>query len=124
MKAFLNEHFGTTKVQDVPLDNLKEKLEGPALIERINHRKSVAINYKREAVAKYAIIRRENVRADAISDVQKNAEFGFSCLHYSVSEAAGVLKIKILNKSGREGSVWVRTVDGDAEDGKDYRAIN
>jgi len=45
-------------------------------------------------------------------------------LHYSVSEAAGALRIKILNKTKKAGAVWVRTLDGDAHAGDDYIAYD
>ena len=59
-----------------------------------------------------------------ISEDKKNPKFGFSCLHYSVSEAAGAIKIKILNKSKTAGSVWVRTKEGDAQPDLDYKHID
>ena len=124
MKEFLMTEFGTTKVSEVPSHVLKEKLEGPALIERISHRKAVAVNYKREAVAKYAAFSRENMSANSLQDHQKNPSFGFACLHYSVSEAAKKIKIKIVNKSKKAGQVQVRTVDGDAIAGDDYEKID
>lgn len=68
MKQFLLVEFGTTKVSEVELSKLKDKLNGPALIERISHRKAVAVNYKREAVAKGAVLRRENKSADVLQD--------------------------------------------------------
>lgn len=124
MKEFLMVEFGTTKVSEVNKDALKAKLDGPALIERINHRKAVAVNYKKEAIAKYQVLRRENKSASSLQDHQKNAHFGFSCLHYSVSEAAGALRIKIINKTKKAGEVHVRTVDGDANENEDYVPID
>lgn len=124
MKEFLLVEFGTTKVSEVTLDALKNKLNGPALLERISHRKAVAVNYKREAVAKGAVLRRENKSADLLQDHQKNPNFGFSCLHYSVSEAAGKIRIKVINKSKQASQIRVRTVDGDALAGEDYEPID
>lgn len=66
MKEYLMIEFGTTKVSEVPSHVLKAKLEGPALIERISHRKAVAVNYKREAVAKHEVLRRENKSANTL----------------------------------------------------------
>lgn len=40
MKDFLRTHFGTDKVQNVDITELKEKLEGPSLINRIGYRRS------------------------------------------------------------------------------------
>ena len=51
MKEFLMMEFGTTKVSQVNKDALKAKLEGPALIERIAHRKAVAMAKQKEVVA-------------------------------------------------------------------------
>jgi hypothetical protein len=124
MKEFLMAEFGTTKVSEVAKDVLKEKLDGPSFIERINYRKAVGISYKKEAIAKGTILRRENKSADMLEDHQKNPKFGFSCLHYSVSEAAGALRIKIINKTKIACSVGVRTKDGEAEAGKDYSAVD
>jgi solute carrier family 8 (sodium/calcium exchanger) len=59
-----------------------------------------------------------------LKDAQKNPSFGFSCLHYSVSEAAGALKIKILNKTEKAGTVQVRTKDGEAIAEDDYMPID
>jgi len=114
MKDFLMQEFGTTKVSEVNKERLKAKLEGPALIERVGFRKAVALNYKKEAIAKGTVLRRENLSSNTLKDNEKNGHFGFSCLHYSVSEAAGALRIKILNHTKRAGVVHVRTVDGDA----------
>jgi len=66
MKEYLMIEFGTTKVSEVPSHLLKAKLEGPALIERISHRRAVAVNYKREAVAKNEVLRRENKSANTL----------------------------------------------------------
>ena len=124
MKEFLFMEFGTTKVSEVNKDELKMKLDGPALIERITHRKAVAVSYRKDAIAKYQVFRRENKGADTIQDHLKNTHFGFSCLHYSVSEAAGTLKINVLNKAKTAGELHVRTVDGDAKANDDYIPIN
>lgn len=125
MKDYLNANFGTTKISEVDKDLLKEKLEGPSLIERTTYRKQVGIHYKKEAIAKGQILRRENKSADTLEDHQKNHQFGFACLHYSVSEAAGHIRIKVLNKLSKSAcSIGVRTVDGDAVADNDYVAID
>lgn len=41
----------------------------------------------------------EGLKAENLGDEMKNPEFGFQCLHYSISEAAGKLQIPILNKT-------------------------
>jgi len=70
------------------------------------------------------VVRRENKSAKDIADHDKNPNFGFSCLHYSVSEAAEVLRIKVLNKTGKAITCMVKTVDGDAVANDDYHPID
>ena len=77
MRDFLIKEFGTAKVSEVSKDLLKAKLDGPALIDRIAYRQKVAINYKREAVAKGQIIRRENKTIKTLKESQLNPKFGF-----------------------------------------------
>ena len=124
MKEFLLVEFGTTKVSEVNKEDLKAKLDGPAFIERIGYRKAVATNYKKEAIAKGQILRRENKQASILKEEKKNPKFGFSCLHYSVSEAAGAIKINILNKTKAECTIWCRTKEGDAQPDLDYKHID
>lgn len=38
MTEFLMQEFGTTKVSEVSKDDLKAKLDGPALLERVGYR--------------------------------------------------------------------------------------
>ena len=68
MKEFLVAEFGTAKISEIPKDSLKEKIEGPTFLERINYRKAVGITYKKEAIAKGTILRRENKSADVLED--------------------------------------------------------
>ena len=116
--------FSTTKVSEVKKEDLKLKLDGPAFIERINYRLSVGHKQKKEAIAKGTILRRENLSSDTLQDHQKNPKFGFSCLHYSVSEAARAIRIKIVNKTKTACKVGVRTKDGEAQADHDYTPIH
>jgi len=62
--------------------------------------------------------------AEAIADDQKNKDFGFKCLHYSVSEASESLHVHVINKSGEACSIRVKTMDGEATAGNDYAAFD
>lgn len=79
---------------------------------------------KKPIVAKYEVIKLEHAQADALEDKLKNPNYGFKCLHYSVSESSGKLTIPILNKSNKAGQVRVRTVDAEAKAGEDFEAID
>ena len=70
------------------------------MIGRIKYRKQVgqAMSGKRPVVAKGEIMKKENAHADLLDDKVKNENFGFKCLHYSVSEAAQFIQIHVHNK--------------------------
>mmetsp|Transcript_41150 Transcript_41150/g.55906 ORF Transcript_41150/g.55906 Transcript_41150/m.55906 type:complete len:246 (+) Transcript_41150:1174-1911(+) len=96
------------------------------MIERTKHRATAAksLNGSRPAITKHQIFRAENSLASKMEDSIKNQRWGFFCLHYSVSEAAKYISIKILNKTQKPGKIGVRTVNGDAIAGEDYEAID
>jgi len=118
--------MNTDQIDRVNLDDLKKATEGEASIGRIKYRKQVNnfISGKRKEIAKGEIVRKENAHAEGLEEKDKNEDFGFSCLHYSVSEAAGKLKVKILNKKGKSTTVRVKTVDAEAIGGKAYYEFN
>ncbi len=54
-----------------------------------------------------------------------NPLVGFRCLHYSVSEAIGKLRIHVINKVvGEEFKVGIRTRDGTAVAGSDFTGVD
>jgi len=61
------------------------------------------------SVRKNQIYHKEEAHASKLDVGMLNENFGFHCLHYSVSEASGHLKIKILNKKRQKCKVGVRT---------------
>lgn len=102
MKQFLKDTLKTDQIENISLEKLKEVTEGESLIKRIKYRKQVG-NYmagKRQVIAKGEIFKQEHAHAEHLEEHQKNKDFGFKCLHYSVSEASGHIQIMILNKSG------------------------
>lgn len=66
---------------------------------------------KRPVIAKGEVIKQEHLHADKIADKDKNENFGFKCLHYSVSEASGHIQIHVINKKLTAGTVRVCTID-------------
>jgi len=108
------------------MDKLKQEIEGDSMISRIKYRKQVgnALSGKRPVIEKGEIFKSENALAEHIDDKEKNPDFGFKCLHYSVSEASGSLKVFIINKKKSAGKIRVRTIDADAVAGEDYNAVD
>lgn len=66
----------------------------------------------------------EEKHAKELKAAELNKSVGFPCLHYSVSEGAGVLKVEIVKKLSGSYKVGVRTVDDTANAGEDYEEID
>lgn len=49
---------------------------------------------------------------------------GFKCLHYSVTESSGYVELCIVKVSTAEYTFGVRTIEGPAKEGKDYKPYN
>ena len=79
---------------------MKKAVQGDSMLSRIKYRRAVGLGNKKKEIAKGEIIKQEHVQADHIDDKEKHDAFGFRCLHYSVSEASGSIRIHVLNKSG------------------------
>jgi len=124
MKEYVKKTMGTDQIDKVQLADLKTAIEGEGLIKRIQYRKQVGIQQKKQVVAKHEIYKAEHVSADALDEKDKNANFGFRCLHYSVSESSKFIEIHVLNKTKRAGSVKVMTIDKEAVAGEDYHAVD
>ena len=96
------------------------------MIKRIQYRRAVqsSLSGKIPAIAKGEIFNRENTLAEHLADDQKNDDFGFNCLHYSVSEASGSLQVMIINKKKIAARVRVKTIDAEAKAGHDFEACD
>lgn len=94
------------------------------MLSRIKYRRGVGLSGKKKEIAKGEIIKKEHLSADHIDEKEKHDYFGFRCLHYSVSEASGSIRIHVLNKTGKKGSVRVVTEDQEAIAGDDYEAVD
>ena len=81
--------MNTDQIENVSLDELKKIVEGEHLIGRIKYRKQVnnMMTGKRPVLAKFEKIKLEHAHAKDIDESLKNPDFGFKCLHYSVSES-------------------------------------
>jgi hypothetical protein len=90
MKGFLKDQFGHDQIERVELEDLKKKVEGVGMLARAKYRRQVQGGFtgKRPAIAKGEIMRQEHEHAEFLDESTKNKDFGFNCLHYSVSEAS------------------------------------
>jgi len=126
MKVYLKETMKTDQIEKVDMDELKKQVEGEGMLTRMKYRRQVqnAFSGKRPAIAKGEVMKMEHEHADFIDEKLKNDEFGFNCLHYSVSEGSGTIKIMVMNKRGVACTVRVCTQDAEAKAGEDYEKID
>lgn len=79
---------------------------------------------KKPVVAKGEIVKLEHSHASALEEKDKNPYFGFRCLHYSVSESSGKIRVFIDNKRGLAKTIQIKTIDAEATAGEDYEAVD
>jgi len=124
MKDFLKNEFGTDKIQNIDEDDLKKRIQGDSVIDRMKYRKQVGlINMgRKQIVQKGQKVIVEEQDADHLAKDLRHDDWGFQNLKYSVAEASGTLKIKINNKKKVKGEIGFRTVEitAGAKPGKDY----
>ena len=120
MKRYLRETMNTDQIEKISLEDLKKQVEGEGMISRIKYRKNI-MTHKKPVVGKYEKMKLEHAHAEHLDESEKNEDFGFQCLHYSVSEASEKLTIIVINKKGIASKVRVKTIDGDAKAGEDFK---
>jgi len=110
----------------VDIEELKRAAEGGSMVPRIKYRKQVAnaMTGKRPVIEKGEIFKAEHALAENLDERMKNPDFGFKCLHYSVSESSGSLRVIVVNKKKSAGRVRVKTIDADAKAEEDYGAVD
>jgi len=128
MRDYLKSEFKTDSIKQVALEDLKKCINGEHMINRLQYRKAVGnmLTGKKQVVKKGEIFRQEGSLASRLEESKRHPEFGFHCLHYSVSESSGFINVKIHNKLKKSGTIGVRTVelpDG-AKATKDFDPIN
>ena len=124
MRQFLQKQFGTSTVENIDLAELKAVLEGEPLMQRTKYRKMVAIGKSKPIIKKGEKYRQEHNLASDYDKAVKHPDYGFTCLHMSVSESIGNAKVTIINKNKHAGSIGVRTKDDTAVAGDDYHKVD
>lgn len=116
------------ELDQVNPQELHHVLEPEKVVERLAFRKqfgNMLAGRKDFLVVKGAKAEKaEDLATDKFTKKQLNPTIGFKCLHYSVSEANGTVKIHISKKVAEEVKVGVRTIDDTAKGGEDYGAFD
>ena len=113
--------FGVEDLKEIEVPLFLKALQPDSLLERFAYRKrDNADNQKRFSRIQGTggqLSHESKVNAD-----EANPDYGFKCLHYSVTESAGAVEITIIRKRLiSDDIIGVMTVDGSAKAGKDYR---
>ena len=118
--------MGTEDINNIPFEALKKKIEGEGMLSRIKYRHQVgnAMTGKKPVVAKGEVMKLEHAHASALEEKDRNPYFGFRCLHYSVSEGSGQIRVFIDNKKAMNKTIQVKTIDAEATAGEDYEAVD
>lgn len=93
-------------------------------MKRTMYRKMNAVHQARPAIRKGEKYRKEHVLAINYDKSQRNMQWGFKCLHLSVSEANHEAIVVIENKQGTNGKIRIKTRDDTATAPDDYEHID
>ena len=127
MKEVLKDKFDTDDVSKIDPHLLKDLGKPASVVPRIQYRLQVgnALTGKKDLVVyKGMVYSAEEKMAKDMKGLHRNKHVGFKCLHYSVTEGAGTLKVEILHHSKEAFSCGIRTKDDTANAGEDYEAVD
>lgn len=107
LQKYLKEVFKKEKIEDIKPKDVEEVLKPKSVVgERLKYRKSIGslISGKKKVTVSKGEKRIEELKS-AEEDFQKhelNPKIGFRCLHYSVTESSGVVRIIVYKKNEEE----------------------
>lgn len=92
--------MGTDQIENVDFEAFKKKVDGEGMLTRIKYRHQVgnAMTGKKPVIAKGEVVKMEHAHASNLEEKDRNPYYGFRCLHYSVSEGSGSIRVFIDNK--------------------------
>lgn len=127
LEEYLKETFKVDDVKDINPEDVKEAIQPKSVIGRMKYRRVIGNQLsgrKPFVVVKGMKKQVENELASNLKKVDLNPYVGFKCLHYSVTEGAGVLEITIYKKTNDALEIGVRTLDDTATAPDDYHSVD
>lgn len=135
IQKYLKEVFNKDKIEDINPEEIEEVLKPKSVVgERIKYRKTIGslISGRKKVSVTKGEKNIEELKAakDQFHVNELNPQIGFRCLHYSVTESAGLVRLVIQKKNPEEQIEFgVRTVNGTAnagvgDDPGDYEAVD
>ena len=118
------EALQTRNLTVCSVEELNQVLQPESLFEKFAYRKAHNLAGSKEFLAmKGQKFQVENQPTKPI--LRENKVIGFKCMHYSVTESAGTVKLTIIRKTPDiEITFGVRTREDSAKVGKDYDGID
>ena len=106
-------------------DQLLEVLEPEALLERFAAKKANKVGKNNDFISLKGAIKGQ-IENDTTNKLENTNDFiGFKCLHYSVTESAGVAAVTVVKKVVNQSITFgIRTVKDTAIPGSDYKEID
>lgn len=127
LEAYLKETFKVDDIGQLNPEDVKDALQPRSVIDRVKYKRIVANQLsgrKPFIVVKGMKKQVENQLAESLKKTELNPHVGFKCLHYSVTEGAGQLKVLIYKKTNYALEIGIRTRDGTATAPDDYHSID
>ena len=135
LQKYLKKTFNKDRIEDIDPAEVERMLKPQSVVsERLQYRKSIGklISGNRKVAVTKGEQNIEELKTakDEFHKHELNPMIGFRCLHYSVTESSGVLRVIVLNKNPEEKIQFgVRTVDGTAnagvdDDAGDYQKVD
>lgn len=135
LQKYLKKTFNKDRIEDIDPADVERMLKPKSVVaERLQYRKSIGklISGKKKVgvVKGEKNIEELKTAHDEFQKHELNPKIGFRCLHYSVTESSGVLRVIVLKKNPEEQVKFgVRTVDGTAnagvdDDAGDYQKVD
>lgn len=124
VQVWYKDILETSELNSISLETLSNLLQPESLFERFAYRKAHAIGGSTEFLSlKGQKFQVENAPIHPIHE--ENQNIGFKCLHYSVTESAGTVKVTIVKKAENlEMKVGVRTIEDTAKNARDFDNID
>ena len=105
----------------IDIDKLTKKMKPKPIQERLHYTRGVGATLSGRKPIYNQI---KNTSSKKMMTDNYNDDYGFYTLKYAIKEDKGPLMVKILNKKKTEGRVGIRSIEGTATEGLDYKKVN
>ena len=117
------KYFDTDNLKEIEVPKFLKALQADSLLERFAYRNRDNAENARK-FSRINSTKGQLSHETKVNEEEANKQYGFKCLHYSVTESAGHVELTVIRKNKLAADlIGVRTVDGTAKQDKDYNSI-